>query len=242
MAVSFLLESLAYSHVTLARFLQHAFYRTVFTAHFNTSINETAALSVHIRIKSYFLILATMYFSLQQKPIQHVRIFLYTIFSWILSWWHGLHVVHHRSFQLHYSPKISRIPTQRSSQVRTLFCSNFRWEGYESTHTGQILRLCVSSSFGVIVKSFHDWSFLSWRGAQRKVQGILLLCQWYVKYSAFSVCFYYLCTFEKVTKADKSRFARCRYLTATTKTPFPFSSRQEGRLLENVFIVSLIIS
>ena len=85
MAVSFLLESLAYSHVTLARFLQHAFYRTVFTAHFNTSINETAALSVHIRIKSYFLILATMYFSLQQKPIQHVRIFLYTIFSWILS-------------------------------------------------------------------------------------------------------------------------------------------------------------
>lgn len=56
-AVSFLLESLAFSHVTLARFLQHAFYRTVFTAHFNTSINETAALSVYIRINTFSYLL-----------------------------------------------------------------------------------------------------------------------------------------------------------------------------------------
>lgn len=48
--------------------------------------------------------------------------------------------------------------------------------------------------------------------------------------------------FEKATKVDKGRFARCRYLTATTRTLVPFSSLQKGRLLENVFIFSLIIS
>ena len=162
-----------------------------------------------LTMTKYFALIS----SLQWELSQHVRIFFLSIISWILSWWHVLHVAHHRPIWLRHSLSISRIPTQGSSHVRKLLCSDFRWAGRDSTHNRQILRLCVSSCFSLIVKSFHDCPFLSWKCAQSKFQGLLLLCWWYVKYCAFSLYCYYPCTSKKAKKTDNWSHWRNEQLT-----------------------------